>query len=181
MHLTVLRLTGVRISGEDELYPICMAHVRPSFMNSLSLLYQGNPPATILSEQLLSREYLAQYIILWCLHFRRCLVTDSFDFTFSKWYMVQTINYSACPWCFHSFLTQEATTSRYFRRDFTYSNTSTWQGLGDSFWTSSFHTPHFKTCLTSRFFQVVTRPVNYCDIQLLLQCLPSPKCLTGAW
>lgn len=38
VHLTVLRLTGVRISGEDELYPICMAHVRPSFMNSLSLL-----------------------------------------------------------------------------------------------------------------------------------------------
>lgn len=48
-------------------------------------------------------------------------------------------------------------------------------------WTSSFHTSHFKTCLTSRFFQVVTRAVNHCDIQLLLQCLPSPKCLTGAW
>lgn len=55
---------SVRISGEDELYPICMAHVRPSFMNSLSLLYQGNPCAAILSEQLLSRELLAQYIIL---------------------------------------------------------------------------------------------------------------------
>ncbi len=36
--------------------------------------------------------------------------------------------------------------------------------------------PHF----TNRCFQDVTMAVNYCDIQLLLQCLPSQKCLAGA-
>lgn len=32
--------------------------------------------------------------------------------------------------------------------------------------------PHFKMRLTGTFVRVVTIPVNYCDIQLLLQCLP---------
>lgn len=48
----------------NELYSTHIALVSPSLINSLSSLNQGNPLLTILSKQLLSRESLAQYIIL---------------------------------------------------------------------------------------------------------------------
>lgn len=48
----------------SELHPSHIVHVKPSLINSLSLLNQVNPLVTIFSKQLLSRESMAQYLIL---------------------------------------------------------------------------------------------------------------------
>lgn len=65
-------------------------------------------------------------------------------------------------------------------------NNTTWQALCDSFRALSEPLSLSEILISRRVSpagpsNLSRGAVDYCDIQLLPQCLPSPKCLTGAW
>lgn len=183
----------------NELYSSHIAYVKPSLINSLSSLNQCNALLTILSKQLLFRESLEQYIILWCWYWNFICwkVTD-----FYIWH-ITIINYSACPqydimvlcilrcilltaWFVFPFLLRDGQDYIHVLWHRIYHLTP--QPDKDCVIHSE-HSPRSFHSQKSSFqdmsyqqvlFQVVTRAVNYCDIQLLLQCLPSRKCLARA-